>query len=187
MRRINTASIYPYVVPQGYVDMIVAPDGFIRTLGHGVYVMLVEELQKVCTNVQPEEIEKVGLSIDEAHDLALDNLEKLVDAKVDGENFGIDLHEVPGGKFILWSGHWLAASCILLPGLFPTARKALTTDDICVSIPQREVMVLFTRADRKFRDSMRELIRQNEENAPKQITWELFSLSPEGIKPFVEG
>jgi hypothetical protein len=178
----DLAKIYPYVVPAGYVEAAPSgPEGFILPLGHDVFAMLVHDLDGLCRNVLPEEVE--GLEAGEVHQRALSNLEDLAQ----GQEIQKSMHQGPGGMpFILWSGHWLTASCIRLGGLHAFATKLLKVDTVCVSIPQREAMLLFPRGTREQRDQMRTLIRQNEEDARKLVTWELFTLSAAVLEPFVE-
>ncbi len=97
------------------------------------------------------------------------------------------MHRGPNGTpFVLWSGHWLTASCIRHPGLYRFGSKYLKEQTFCVSIPQREAMLLFPLGTRADRDAMRSMIRETESDARKPVTWELFTLSAAGLHPFVE-
>ena len=96
-------------------------------------------------------------------------------------------HQVPGGyPVIVWSGHWLVASCMRLPRLYEFAAKSLEADRLCISIPQRELLFVFPEGTREQRDQMRAIIVDNEADAANQITFELFSLSADGLRPMVE-
>lgn len=176
---LDLAKVYPYVVPEGYAKIAPPnPKGFLPTLGHNVYAMLVQDLNGICRNLQPSELEQAKVTIAEAHRQALANLELL--AK--GDQIRKSLHRGPDGlPFILWSGHWLAASCIRLPELYNFCSKQLQTENLCVSIPQRETMLVFPTSTRQQRDQMRAIIRQNESDARKLVTWELFTLSSDGL------
>jgi hypothetical protein len=180
----DLAKIYPYVVPAGYVERAPSgPDGFILPLGHDVFAMLVHDLDGVCRNVLPNELAQAKLTPAAAHQQALDNLERLA-LRSDIQK---SKHQGPTGvPFILWSGHWLTASCVRLPRLHAFAGKFLNTDSVCVSIPQREAMLLFPPSTKEQREEMRALIRKNEEGARKLVTWELFELSAAGFRPFTE-
>ena len=180
----NRDKLFPYVVPFGYIENVDrGPAGFIPSIGHEVYVMLVEDLNGICRNVQLDELSEAGLDIAEAHQLALENLQTL--ARSSAMHKG--MHEVQGTgqRFIVWEGHWLAASCIRLPGIGEWAQKTLGVSEICASSPQRESLLFFPKADRKFRDHMRGVIRSTEELARKQVTFELFSLDDK-LRPLVE-
>jgi hypothetical protein len=153
------------------------------SLGHDIFAMLVHDHSGLCSNVLPEELADIGLSAAAVHQRAIENLGALAR----GQDIQKSMHHGPGGvPFILWSGHWLTASCIRLPGLHAFASKALKTDSICVSVPQREAMLLFPQGDREHHDQMRSLIRKNEEDARKLVTWELFTLSATGLQPLVD-
>jgi hypothetical protein len=180
----DLAKIYPYVVPAGYVEHAPSgPDGFILPLGHDVFAMLVHDLDGVCRNVLPNELAQAKLTSAAVHERALDNLEALAQ----GPAIRKSMHQGPGSApFVLWSGHWLTASCVRLLRLHAFATKFLKTDAVCVSIPQREALLLFPPGTREQRDQMRALIRENEDGARKLVTWELFELSAAGLRPFVE-
>jgi len=180
----NLAKIYPYVVPASYIEHAPnGPDRFILPIGHDVFAMLVHDLNGVCRNVLPSELAQAKLTSAAAHEQALENLERLAL----GAEIQKSKHQGPTGvPFVLWSGHWLTASCIRLPRLHAFATKFLNTDTACVSIPQREAMLLFPLSTKEQREQMQTLIRKNEEGARKLVTWELFELSAAGLRPFTE-
>ena len=180
----DVAKVYPYVVPAGYVEHAGAnPSGFILPLGHEVYAVLFHDFDGISRNVFMEELTESGLAPAEAHARALDNLESLAS----GPDIQKSMHQGPGGlPFELWSGHWLTASCIRLPGLFAFATKFLKAEAVCVSIPQREAMLLFPFGTHEQREQMRVLIYEKEADARKLVTWELFTLSSTGLQPLVE-
>lgn len=91
-----------------------------------------------------------------------------------------------GERLIVWTGHWLTASCIRLPGIGEWASEALGTNEICVSIPQRESLLFFANRNRQFRDDMRSLIRSSEDEAQKLVTFELFTLAGDVLRPQIE-
>jgi len=64
--------------------------------------------------------------------------------------------------------------------------KFLKTDDVCISIPQREVMIIFQKGDKSFRDEMRAMIKEKEQDAVKPLTWQFFTFDEKGIVPFRE-
>ncbi|HLX64332.1 MAG TPA: hypothetical protein VKX17_23870 [Planctomycetota bacterium] len=177
----HTSKIYPYVVPEGYLAfMPKPPEGFFRALGHNTYLSLVIDFDNICGCVTPDMLNEHGMSIDEAHQKAVLNLQKLA---TDESAIQKTAHKAPDGtQFVVWGSHWLAASCLVLPNLFSWARKTLGTDEILASVPERETMVLFPQKDRATRDRMRQLIAHVEKDPKKPITWELFSISGGEIK-----
>ncbi len=196
------AKIYPYIVPAPYVEnQPTYLDGYIRPLGHDVQVMLMHDLGALYGNVQPEEIEAAGLTFSQAHALALDNLQKLAESGAMSQHLMfVNLAAVPADfldseaagswqgqvPFVLWTGHPLAASCLLIPNLYSWAQKQLGSDDILASIPQRENLLLFPKGDAHFRGVMRRTIQQAESQAIKLITFEWFTLTANTMEPFVE-
>lgn len=179
----NIEKLYPYVVPEEYVLPMRRPDGFVQWLGHDVYVILVEDKPELFWIHTPEAILSTGLTFDEAHKLALSNLVKFVA----GPGIDIQGHQSSDGTcFVEYSGHGLASSCLVLPNLYTWATQNLKTKDVLASVPQRELLILFTRKDRTFRDAMRRAISTKEKDARKPITTELFEITPNGVFPFSE-
>ena len=175
--------MYPYVVPAGYLQGQAESSDWILPLGHDLHVMLWQDLGNSACNVLPQQLKEAGLDSAAAHELALGNLERF--ARSGGIRISVG-KSADGTPFMGWLGHWLAASCIRLPGLFDFASRHLGVNDLFVSIPQREAMIIFPGRDRASRDEMRALIRKNEGDARKLITWELFTLVRDGISPFME-
>jgi hypothetical protein len=149
----DAAKIYPYVVPDGYFG---AQDDKARSLaqplGHGLQVALVYDLNGMVRNVLPEELPGFGLTVEQAGKKALENLVFRGEVQ---QQMVADPNQKP---FIIFNGHWAAATCILLPGLREMAVKNLGSEEIWVSIPHREALVLFAKGDRAYRDSMRKII-----------------------------
>lgn len=145
--------------------------------------MLVEELGGVCSNIQVEQLADEGLTIEAAHELAIENLQALARSTAIHKS----LQGLPNGqRFVAWEGHWLTASCLRLPGLADWARKTLETEQICASIPQREALLIFPKGNRVFRDEMREMIREAEKHARKQVTLGLFEFVGNEVRAFEE-
>lgn len=180
----NTEKLYPYVVPAGYIDVSEpGPPGFHPMIGHEVYVQLVEDMNGICRMIQPDELLESGLDVAAGHRLAIENLQALAETTAIQKG----VHETEGGqRFIVWSGHWLAASCIRLPGIADWAKNTLAAPEICASIPQRESLLFFPKVNRQFRDQMREMIRTAEEGARKPVTLGFFSWDGDNILPLNE-
>jgi hypothetical protein len=126
----------------------------------------------------------LGLNAAEARARALQNLEELARTQ---QIHMAQLPQGPQGRpFVLVGGHWAAATALLLPHLRTIAAPTLGTDDLLASIPHREAMLIFARGDRSYRDAMRGLVRQNESDGRKPLTFELFALTSDGVEPFSE-
>ena len=146
--------------------------------------MLATDLGELVTNIRVEELASFGVgSMDEAWPIAFENLDRIFSSDVKAHLFPPEEGKPP---FILCGGHWLAATCVLLPRLHERAAKALGTTDLLVSIPQRDALVVFPRGTLAERDAMRAQIRIAEADARKPLTWELFALAPDGVSEFRE-
>lgn len=181
----DASRIYPYIVPAAYVQSIApAAEGMALPLGHDVYAMLWEDCGGVSRNLSDQELHEAALDPFTAHDMALENLHRL--ARSGAVRIGLMGTTDDDTPFIVWAGHWLAASCVRLPNLYAFACEQLHARDLCASIPQRETLVIFPNKDKPFRDRMRHMIRTAENDSRKQITYELFSLTADGVCPLSE-
>jgi hypothetical protein len=128
-------------------------------LGHGLVVALVYDFGGVVRNVLPEELQSLGLSEVQAKGKAIANLEAIVRMGVIGER----RFPGPGGRpFVLFGGHWAAATCILLSELRKMGLLNIETDELCVCIPHREALLMFAKGDHEYRETMLKMIREHE-------------------------
>jgi hypothetical protein len=135
-------------------------------------------------NVVPEDLQALGLAADAARKKAIANLEALAAAGAIGQQrFPAGPEQKP---FVLFGGHWAAAACILLPGLRDMGVKNVGSEDVCVSIPHREALLMFAKGDKKYRIAMQKMIEQRESDGRKPLTFGLFDLSPSGITELKE-
>ena len=180
--KLNPAKIYPYIVPAAYLEhQAPGPEGLTYPLGHGLHVTLVHDLDGVARNVLGEELATAKLTPKQAHARATDNLAKLVESGA----VTIRRFDGPQGKpFIIFTDHWLSAACALLPDLRTLTTKNLSTDSFCICLPQRDSMLLFPTADQSFRTEMMAVIRKNEAEARKPLSFGLFQLDANGIQEF---
>jgi hypothetical protein len=172
------------VVPESYLQPG-ALDSTVKPLGHAIFVILVFDLDCLVRNVNDEDLRSLQMTPEQAHARALANLEALAKAKK--VKMAVLPHGPSGTPFILVCDHWAAATSILLPRLRGLAEASLGTREICVSIPHREAMLVFAKGDRPYRDAMRALVKEKESDGRKPLTFELFTLEDEGVKPFKEG
>lgn len=180
----DASKILPYVAPEDYFDQSHDKTKSVTwPLGHGLVVALVYDLDGLVRNVLSEELPALGLTEEEAKRLAIENLETIARSGVIDQRRFIG----PGGKlFVLWAGHWTAATCILLPGLREVGVKGVLDEELCVSIPHRETLLIFSKGDAKHRDSMLTMIQDQEMNGRKPLTFALFELTPSGVVEFNE-
>lgn len=174
----DVAKVYPYVIPADYLAGSSGTRTLSWPLGHELHVALVHDLDGLVRNVTPEELVGLGLSLDEAKKRAVDNLSALFKS---GEIKASRFNGPDGKPFILVGGHWATATCILLPNLHKFAAPNLGTEELCVSIPHREAMLIFPKGDKAYRDLMRRMIREKESDGRKPLSFELFTLTTEGL------
>jgi hypothetical protein len=176
----DASKIYPYLVPRTYLaHQPRRPAGLTRKLGHGIYVVLVHDLDGMVRNVSGGDLAALKLSPGEAHARALENLARLAD---EGAIAMRHYRSGPDGQpFILFGGHWAAAAAILLPRLRELAVRTLETDAVCASIPHRDAMLIFPTGTRSSRAAFIELIREQESDGAKPLTFGLFELTPTGV------
>jgi hypothetical protein len=176
------AKLYPYVVPASFFEQ--GGKDLARPLGHDLHVALVFDLGGTARAATSENLRSLGLPLDRAHAVALANLEQLV---VDQQ---VKMAMIPNGPrsrpFVLFGGHWAAATSILLPNLAGSVSKSLGSQEVCASIPHREAMLVFACGDRAYRDEMRALVREKEAGAPRPLTYGLFRLNADGIRAVTE-
>ena len=181
-------NVYPYLVPG-----LINPDWARITIavGHGIHVTLFEDHQSehgiVHATVAPDTLEAAGLTAEAAHAAALENLERFASAE---EAWGLSMKMIgqPGEpvNFLLISDHPRAAACLRLRYLYEQASQLLQSAEVCACAPQRESLIVFPRRDRAYREMLVGKLREIEANARRPISFELFELSADGVKPFFE-
>jgi len=174
--------IYPYVVPKEYLQHgPTQPDGITRTLGHDLFIVLVHDLDGLVQNVLPDDLKKLGLTPEQAQKQADSNLAALIkEQKVHSSVFASG----PQGKpFALFGGHWAAAASSTWTGLYAALSKALGSGQLIVSIPHREAMLVFPDGGPAYLEAMKAIIREKEADGAKLLTWNLFDLTKDGLKP----
>lgn len=191
--KLDRAALYPLIVPAGYLPL--ASPGPIRMgLLDGLEVALVidhpGEPNKLGVSaglaqyVRDIDIEAAGLSPKEAYKVALQNLEKAAEKGI------IRASGAEGSdgktKLVIWSDHWLAATCLLLTRLHKMASKALGTEQVVATIPHRDVLVLFADQGQKARVATTKMVHDNEREGRMPITARLLRLLPTSATPFYE-
>lgn len=152
-------------------------------VGHGLWAELLED--GATTAVTPEQLRAAGLTVEEAHALALENLSRFAD---DSPDLSVDvLGGVGEGVHLLvYCDHPRAASCLLLPDLYEQACDLLRTTGVCAVVPQRESMVVLPQRDRVYRERVVGMLREQEANAAEPLSFGLFELTADGVREFVE-
>ena len=181
-------NVYPYLVPG-----LLNPDWerIAVPVGHGVYATLFEDHESddgiVHATVSPEALEAAGLTPEAAHAAALDNLERFA---AGGVAWGLSLKMIgrPGEAvhFLLLCDHPRAAACLRLRDLYDQASRLLESAGVCACAPQRESLVVLPERDRAYREMIVGKLREIEAEARRPISFELFELSRDGVRPFFE-
>jgi hypothetical protein len=161
----DKTAIYPYLVNREYGPNGKPPtaDGISYELGHNLYVSLVVDLHGSVRNLTLTDLKSLSLTRDQAHALALKNLEREWDR---GELKPHAFNASSGQTFVLEN----------LRGSGP----------VLVSVPHRNAMLIFAVGTRQSRDEMRALINANESNQPHPRTMELFLVENGKVAPFRE-
>ncbi|HTO68435.1 MAG TPA: hypothetical protein VMR31_01120 [Myxococcota bacterium] len=179
---LSVAKLYPYLVTDAYLER--GGRELSKALGHGVSIALVFDLGQVVQSATSDNLRTLRLSVGQAHQVALENLQRLVRANE------VKMMVLPTGPdsrpFVLVGGHWAAATAILLPNLLHMVAAPLGTQDVCASIPHREAMLIFACGDRAYRDQMRALVREKESDGAKPLTYGLFRVGGHSVVPLVE-
>jgi hypothetical protein len=131
-----------------------------------------------------DELSALGLTFAQAHEQALGNLVKL--DRESAPPFKKQIRPVGKHHLLAWHGHWLAASCIRLPYLHKWAQAQLHADEICVSIPQEQLMFMYPKADAAFRAEVQEFTGPIVEGMDRRITDAVFLLTAGGLAEFAE-
>jgi uncharacterized protein YtpQ (UPF0354 family) len=176
---IDLTNVYPYIIPEGYLMEGLKEETIIAdTFDKGIYVSLVYDLNGVVQNVKKSDLEKAGIEINYAYDIALIHLESVMKAhKITMTQF-VGPEGIP---FILFSDHWLSAASLVNPNLYSFAKKHLKTDVIYASIPHRDVLILFPDCTDEQVNKFREIIKSKESDGRKPLTFNLFKLTKEKI------
>jgi len=174
----DATRLYPYLVPEGYLDKRADSAPTPRHLGHGLFLALAEDFGGVARILFPEDVVSLGAP-EAVFEIARANLASaLREQRVTIQGF-----EGPRGFPVMRFGSEpLAASCLVLDDLYAFGATHLGAGPLCASVPHRDAMLLFRREDAGYRREMRQLIAVNEEGAPKPLTDGLFTVNPKGIE-----
>lgn len=172
----NLDALYPNLV-RGPTNAACVP------VGHGIGVELIVDGE--AAPVTPDRLRAAGLSVQEAHARALDNLAHFADESPD---LSVD---VLGGvddavHLLVYCDHPRAAACLLLPDLYEEACDRLHTTEVCAVVPQRESLVVMPKRDAAYRERVVAMLREQEADALHPLSFGVFELTAEGVHEFTE-
>ncbi len=188
--RLDRSTLFPLLVPRGYLSG--APRALCWRLLDGLEVALVsyqrtavdpaQEARGVAQYVRGEDLGGPVLTAEEARAIALENLVSLVERKAlsptvtgDGDH-----------GMLMFVDHWLAATCVLLPGLWGLAREALGTGELVASVPHRDALLVFPMGTAESRAAVTSAITIAERGVRKPITDRLLRVLPRAVEPWWE-
>ena len=190
--RVNCVSkLYPIVVPASYFELPreVRVDarpglrafGIVRPLGNDLFSVLARVDGDLIKNVHEDELPGMELDRTRAERAALKNLSTLAESAKTIER---QVNKTSSGlHFAVWMGDRFTSSCILWPGLYEWAHRALETDQLIAMAPQVQLMCVAARGNPEFRAAIKGYIEKVVSDMEKQISTEWFALTPDGIAP----
>lgn len=144
-QKIDLTNVYPYIITKDYLVQGTKEETVIvDTIGADLYVTLVKDLNGIVKNVKKSDLEKNSISVKQAFDTAINNLDK----ELENQTIKATLFNGPNGlPFIIFTDHWLSAAAVLSTNMYSFGCKNLKSDSIYISIPQRDVLILFAKCD----------------------------------------
>ncbi len=176
----DTSTLFPYVIPEAYPAADASgPPGFERQLGHGLRLVVVRWDGLVVEFLRPADLAQLGITPDVGIARAIKNLKTYLSS----DRMSVDAYPGPGGvKFMVFEGH-LASSAMALDDLYAFCSKSLGAERMVVSVPHRDVLVVFPECTADEERALMEIIWEKESNAPKPLTFDLFELDAAGLRP----
>ena len=175
----NLDKLFPYIAPTTYLQDPSPMKQPVRVLGHDLVQLFAEDCDGTCRIASVDTLVVPGLTAEHAVARSLANLDDMLRRKE------IPITQLSAGdhKLVRFGDHWLAAACMLLPGVYELAKRVLGTAEIYAAIPHRDVLFVFGGGDPVFVQKARALMREHESEGRKPLTWELFELHPGNPKP----
>ncbi|MCR6480717.1 hypothetical protein NU688_31500 [Variovorax sp. ZS18.2.2] len=175
---LDVDALFPSVVPRSYLIQLGEGACSYLDLGPNLIVMLSLDLGSAVRNVTPNELEKSGISDDEAWAKAMGNL----GAQLSGGQLKVGVGEFDdGGKAIFLDGHWLASAAIFHNGFYQWFSEQLGSDSLCALISERDSAVIFAEdCSALVSEKIESFISRVELESRKPFGRNLFTLAPEG-------
>ena len=179
-QKMDLANVYPYIITRDYLTQGIKDETVIvDTIGTDLFVTLVKDLNGIVENVKKSDLEKNGISVKQAFDTAISNLDKVLKNQI----IKATLFNGPNGlPFIIFTDHWLSAAAALSTNIYSFGSKNLNSDSIYISIPQRDVLILFAKCNNSQLNDFKKMIQEKESDSRKPLTFDIFQLDKNGIQ-----
>jgi hypothetical protein len=179
-QKLDLANVFPYIITKDYLtESVIKETIIIDTLSDGLFVTLVKDLKGTVENVKKSELEQSGIPIKEAYDSAIKNLDNVLRSQVIKPILFTGPNDLP---FIIFTDHWLSAVSVLSTDMYSFSSNILKSDSIYISIPQRDVLILFAKCNTSQLNDFKKIIKEKESEAKKPLTFDIFRLNIKGIQ-----
>lgn len=173
--------LYPFIVKADDLkDLNESPAGATYEIGHKLYVTLVYDLNGTVRNLVQSDLDRMEISVIKAHEYALDNLANLAETDKIAKRLVQGPDNIP---MMVWGGHWLASSCILLPNMHTWFESTMNTSKVLASIPSRDMLMLFPKMNQDSTDRVQRFVRYNNNKFESPLSLRLFIISSSGLEP----
>ncbi|NLS96215.1 MAG: hypothetical protein GXX96_29090 [Planctomycetaceae bacterium] len=173
-----------YFNASGIADVDIESDrfGFVSHLGHDVYMFLACTEDGFIRNIQQEDLDDLGLTIDQANAIAIRNLSQIA---FDGQTIQQQLTTTEtGNDWAVWLGSEFTSSCILLPELYAWSQRHLRSDAFLVRVPSTQLLFVLQFKNRSAIGDFNDYITKVADGADNLVSSYWFVLEQSGLFPF---
>jgi hypothetical protein len=132
-------------------------------------------------NLVQSDLDRLGITVGTAHQFALDNLSELAESDQIIKRLVQGPNQMP---MMIWGGHWLTSSCMLLPKMNSWFKQELKSESILLNIPQRDMLMMFPNNSKNAYLEIQRFVRQNNDKFLDTISLRLFEITDQGLDPF---
>lgn len=193
MKDWTTAGILPRVIHRHYFEVpgganvTVEPErfGFVRPLGNGLLAFLAYANGELIRNIHQEHLDHLEVSIEDANEIALDNLRKIA---FDGSTIQQQITRTKtGNDWAVWLGNDFTSSCILLPDFYLWAQNHLRADTFLVPVAATQMVVVLQRKNQDLLPQFDKYIDKVLEDSDNLVLEEWFVLTQRSLTPLADG
>lgn len=186
----NRTQLLPRVVSREYFDSTgvanvdIEPErfGYVTHLGHDVYSFLTyTDDDGYIRNIHDDHLETLGLGVDEARSVALQNLPERV--RADGLQETL-IEAESGNDWAIWIGGPFTSSCVLSKDLYVWSKSRLKRDTFLVRAPSTTHVVILRLAELGDLSALDHWIDELVSGADNLVSSKWFRLDASGISPY---